>query len=114
MCLNFNTQFIFPFSPQFFLSIYLAVTVLTLSNMTSGMTEPCVMDIKIGKRTWDPLALPEKRASEDKKYAKTKQAYGFSITGFQFYDVITSSLKTFDKDYGKNLNSATVIEGNKN
>lgn len=29
------------------------------------MLDPCIMDIKIGKRTWDPLASPEKRLAEE-------------------------------------------------
>lgn len=28
------------------------------------MAEPCVIDIKIGRRTWDPLATEEKRIVE--------------------------------------------------
>lgn len=36
--------------------------------MTSGMTEPCVMDIKIGKRTWDPLATIEKIHAEEVRH----------------------------------------------
>lgn len=29
------------------------------------MLDPCIMDIKIGKRTWDPLASPEKILAEE-------------------------------------------------
>lgn len=29
------------------------------------MTEPCVIDIKIGKRTWDPLATEDKILTEE-------------------------------------------------
>lgn len=86
------------------------VQFLALGNTTSGMAEPCVIDIKIGKRTWDPLAGASKRASEDKKYAESKNAYGFSITGFRMIDVMTKCLKVFDKNDGKNLNSETVVE----
>lgn len=86
------------------------VQFLALGNTTSGMSEPCVIDIKIGKRTWDPLAGANKRASEDKKYAESKSAYGFSITGFRMIDVMTKCLKVFDKNDGKNLNSETVVE----
>lgn len=63
------------------------VTFLTLKDITDGMAEPCVMDIKIGRRTWDPLATPEKKATEELKYAESKRTYGFCITGFQVYCV---------------------------
>lgn len=37
---------------------------MVLENMTKGMKQPCVMDIKIGKITWDCFATPEKIESE--------------------------------------------------
>lgn len=40
------------------------VTCLVLDNLTKGLKEPCVMDIKIGRRTWDPLASAEKMQVE--------------------------------------------------
>ncbi|XP_011334457.1 inositol polyphosphate multikinase isoform X2 [Ooceraea biroi] len=83
---------------------------LTLRDITEGMAEPCVMDIKIGRRTWDPLATPEKRATEELKYAESKRAYGFCITGFQVYCLSTGRLKKFDKDYGKKLDAKGVVE----
>ncbi|CAG5095014.1 Similar to IPMK: Inositol polyphosphate multikinase (Homo sapiens) [Cotesia congregata] len=56
---------------------------LILQDITEGMIEPCVMDIKIGKRTWDPLAGPAKKLKEDFKYKEMKQAHSFCIPGFQ-------------------------------
>lgn len=41
------------------------VTCLVLDDVTKGFKEPCIMDIKIGKRTWDPLATVEKIQNED-------------------------------------------------
>ncbi|XP_020296194.1 inositol polyphosphate multikinase-like [Pseudomyrmex gracilis] len=83
---------------------------LKLRNITDGMAEPCVMDIKIGRRTWDPLATPEKKATEELKYAESKRAYGFCITGFQVYCHSTGRLKKFDRDYGKKLDAKGVVE----
>lgn len=76
------------------------------------MMEPCVMDIKIGQRTWDPLADSEKREKEMNKYAESKEAFGFCIPGFQVYNLTTGNLTKYNKDYGKKLNAKTVIEGN--
>lgn len=41
------------------------VQFIKLGDITHGMYEPCVLDIKIGKRTWDPLATPDKIAAEE-------------------------------------------------
>lgn len=85
---------------------------LMLHDITEGMMEPCVLDLKIGRRTWDPLATPDKRSREDQKYFKSKEAYGFCIPGFQVYNLADGILNKYKKDYGKQLNATTVIEGN--
>ncbi|XP_076244363.1 inositol phosphate kinase 2 [Calliopsis andreniformis] len=86
------------------------VTFLTLKDITDGMAEPCVMDIKIGRRTWDPLATPQKKATEELKYAESKRTYGFCITGFQVYCLSSGQLKKFGKHYGKTLDAKGVVE----
>lgn len=75
------------------------------------MAEPCVIDIKIGSRTWDPLATPEKRKTEELKYAESKRTYGFCITGYQVYSVLSGRIRKYDRDYGKQLGVEGVVEG---
>ncbi len=41
-----------------------------------GMRRPCVMDIKIGARTYGPDASPAKVRQEDAKYLGTKKPLG--------------------------------------
>lgn len=58
------------FVPQYFgtKSILLAgkkIDCIALEDLTRGFKEPCVMDIKIGRRTWDPTASAEKIRSEE-------------------------------------------------
>ncbi|XP_058803580.1 uncharacterized protein LOC131671290 isoform X2 [Phymastichus coffea] len=86
------------------------VKFLELQDITDGMSEPCVMDVKIGKRTWDPEATAEKRITEEDKYAVVKNNYGFCIPGFQVYRLPSGELHKFDKNYGKQLNSQTLVE----
>lgn len=92
----------------------LAIKFVVLKDLTEGMTEPCVMDVKIGKRTWDPLAGPDKRAADDLKYAASKKAYGFCIPGFQVYDLETGKLRRFNKAYLKKLDAEGVVDGENN
>lgn len=42
-----------------------AVKFIKLTDLTHGMLEPCVMDLKMGRRTWDPMATEEKRNAEE-------------------------------------------------
>lgn len=41
------------------------VTYIELDDLTKHYKEPCIMDIKIGKRTWDPTATYDKIVNED-------------------------------------------------
>ncbi|XP_065333720.1 inositol polyphosphate multikinase [Cloeon dipterum] len=86
------------------------VNYIVLSNVTHGMAQPCVMDIKIGKQTWDPYATEAKRQREQEKYAVIKQHYSFCIPGFQVYDASTSEFKKYGKDFGKNLTIDGTVE----
>lgn len=45
--------------------VYLEGEVLILEDVAAGFEKPCIMDIKIGRQTWDPFALPSKRESEE-------------------------------------------------
>lgn len=67
------------------------VTFIKLEDLTDKMLEPCVMDVKIGRRTWDPLATPEKREAEEGKYVECKQGLGFCVPGFQVHSVRTGA-----------------------
>lgn len=42
-----------------------SIDFIRLADVTHDMTEPCVIDIKIGQRTWDPLASADKIAAEE-------------------------------------------------
>lgn len=86
------------------------VTFIKLEDLTDKMLEPCVMDVKIGRRTWDPLATPEKREAEEGKYVECKQGLGFCVPGFQVHSVRTGRVKRFGKEYGKKLNEQTIKE----
>lgn len=84
------------------------IDFIKLTNLTHGMIEPCIMDIKIGKRTWDPLASKEKREAEEQKYLECKHNLGLCIPGFQVHSITTGKCKKFDKDYGKKLNQKSI------
>ncbi|XP_053610798.1 inositol polyphosphate multikinase [Plodia interpunctella] len=83
---------------------------IVLEDLTQNMLEPCIMDVKIGRCTWDPLATEEKIKNEQIKYAACKQQYAFCIPGFQVYQLATGQLHKYGKDYGKKLQGDMVID----
>ncbi|XP_049774458.1 inositol polyphosphate multikinase isoform X1 [Schistocerca cancellata] len=86
------------------------IKFLILKDVTDGFAEPCVMDVKIGKQTWDPEATEEKIKNEQKKYMECKRDLGFCIPGFQVYKISNGKLMKYGKDYGKRLNKSSVID----
>ncbi|XP_061396136.1 inositol polyphosphate multikinase-like [Musca vetustissima] len=96
------------FIPKFYKKIRLEVngkehTFFQLEDLTHGMQRPCIMDIKVGKRTWDPLASPHKCKVEEEKYARCKQVLGICLPGFQVYTA--EGYQKYDRDYGKKLDA---------
>lgn len=84
------------------------VKFIILEDVTNDIAEPCVMDIKMGRQTWDPEASLEKRKNEDQKYFECKQDLGCCIPGFQVYRISTGNVIKMGKDYGKKLNKTTI------
>jgi len=65
---------------------------MQLDSAYHGMQGPCAtLDIKIGKKTWDDHAKPEKIAKESKKfdevYSASSAAEGFRIAGMKAGDL---------------------------
>ncbi|KAH9520011.1 hypothetical protein Btru_071467 [Bulinus truncatus] len=81
---------------------------LKLANLTYGYKRPCVIDLKMGKITYDQEATPEKIAAEIAKYPPLEKL-GFQITGMMIYDPTTDSCEKFEKNFGKSLTSETII-----
>ncbi|KAK6628153.1 hypothetical protein RUM43_001965 [Polyplax serrata] len=101
------------FTPKYFGTTEIKVNStgikwLILKNAAHGFREPCIMDIKVGSRTWDPLASEEKRLSEEAKYRDCKRDLGFCIPGFQMYKLPTGELVRKDREFGKSLNGTTA------
>jgi inositol-hexakisphosphate kinase len=82
---------------------------ILLENLTAKFKRPCVMDIKIGKRTYADDASPKKRArAEAKCRATTSHVLGFRLCGMQVYSEPNGRYLRKDKYYGRELTPATV------
>lgn len=87
------------------------VNFIKMKDLTQSMLEPCIIDLKMGRRTWDPLASEQKREMEDNKYQDCKNTIGFCVPGFQTYHIASGTFKKFGKEYGKKLNQNTIKDG---
>ena len=60
----------------------ISVKYLQLEDITSKYKKPCVIDIKVGKITYDPDASEEKKRKESTKYPPLHKI-GFQLRGFR-------------------------------
>jgi hypothetical protein len=86
---------------------------VVLQDVTSRCSKPCVMDIKMGTRTYEPDAPEEKKWRESIKYPQQTQM-GFRIVGMRIYgphDPNSDSLgfRTFDKALGRSLSTRESV-----
>ncbi|KAJ8388233.1 hypothetical protein AAFF_G00136040 [Aldrovandia affinis] len=83
---------------------------LKLEDVTRRFHKPCVMDVKIGQRSYDPFASPEKREQQINKYPLMEEI-GFLILGMRVYQVNSDTYETYDQHYGRNLVKDSLRDG---
>ncbi|KAL4640099.1 inositol polyphosphate multikinase [Arapaima gigas] len=83
---------------------------LKLEDITRKFNKPCIMDVKIGQRSYDPFASQEKREQQIKKYPLMEEI-GFLVLGMRVYQANSDSYDTYDQHYGRGLAKDTVKEG---
>nr|XP_055025764.1 inositol polyphosphate multikinase isoform X2 [Misgurnus anguillicaudatus] len=83
---------------------------LKLEDVTQGFLRPCIMDVKIGRRSYDPFASQEKREEQIRKYPLMEEI-GFLLLGMRVYQMDSKSYITHDQFYGRSLGKDTVKNG---
>lgn len=85
-----------------------SASYLKLENLMSRLSNPSVIDIKMGKRTYDPEAPPEKIALEVAKFPPVVKL-GYQLSGMQVFDPELNKTIKYDKYYCKKLFEDTMI-----
>jgi len=84
---------------------------LVLKDITQGMSQPTVIDVKIGSQTWLPDATEAKKTKESKKYLGTRPNLGFSVSGMLVHRLsgdTSDQLMRLDKQFGMKLKAEDV------
>ncbi|KAI1231569.1 hypothetical protein IHE44_0007639 [Lamprotornis superbus] len=105
-----------------------ANTYLKLEDVTRKFNKPCIMDVKIGQKSYDPYASAEKIQQQVSKYPLMEEI-GFLVLGmrstgnlpvdteqthnklWQVYHVSSDSYETQNQHYGRSLTKETVKDG---
>jgi len=86
---------------------------LLLSDETFNFQHPCVIDIKMGRQSFEPGAPSAKRDSEMQKYPQ-QDLFGFRIVGMRRYDPChlnsdDNGFRKFDKMFGRELDTREKV-----
>jgi len=87
-----------------------SIPCIILDDLTSEYEKPCLIDIKMGKQTFEPTASEDKIAREIKKYPYQEEI-GFRLTGLKVWEKVSESYNLYDKHFGRSLIPEQVIPG---
>jgi len=77
---------------------------IVLEDLTHGMKQPCIMDLKMARNTWEPTAPAKKRieqATLDK--ISTSESLGFRICGMRAWQLEGKEYIVRDKPWGMGI-----------
>ncbi|KNC79754.1 hypothetical protein SARC_07866 [Sphaeroforma arctica JP610] len=83
---------------------------LVMENSVYGFVRPCVMDLKMGTKTYGEDATPEKIAREEKKYPPQK-TLGFRFVGMKVWQPATESYSKTEREWCMAIDETTVGAG---
>ncbi|XP_066456875.1 inositol polyphosphate multikinase [Eleutherodactylus coqui] len=83
---------------------------LKLEDVTRKFTKPCIMDVKIGQKSYDPHASAEKIQQQISKYPLMEEI-GFLVLGMRVYHMDSDSFETQNQHFGRSLTKDTIKHG---
>ncbi|XP_053306134.1 inositol polyphosphate multikinase [Spea bombifrons] len=83
---------------------------LKLEDITHKFIKPCIMDVKIGQKSYDPYASAEKIQQQISKYPLMEEI-GFLVLGMRVYHAHSNSYETKNQHYGRSLTKETLKHG---
>ncbi|XP_076005727.1 inositol polyphosphate multikinase isoform X2 [Genypterus blacodes] len=81
-----------------------------LEDVTRRFVKPCIMDVKLGQRSYDPFASQEKREQQIRKYPLMEEI-GFLVLGMRVFKVCSDTFEAYDQHYGRGLVKDTIKDG---
>lgn len=83
---------------------------MALQDLTRGFRQPSLIDIKMGRQTFEPSASEDKKARELSKFPH-QHSLGFRITGMKVWNESMSRYCMYDKHFGRTLGLDQMAAG---
>merc|ERR1712232_346450 len=84
---------------------------VVMEDLTAGMKDPCIMDVKMGTSSAAEDATPEKAAKmRHHDINSTTAEFGVRIVGMKYFDETTGNTVKHDKPWGKALTKDNIQE----
>ncbi|KAK2156728.1 hypothetical protein LSH36_206g00030 [Paralvinella palmiformis] len=84
------------------------INYIKLENITQKFSKPCILDVKVGPRSWQPGSSDEKRVRETQKYPPQSQV-GFRLLGLKVYQMASDSYLELDAMYMRKLQPSDIL-----
>lgn len=87
---------------------------MVLTDETRNFTKPCIIDLKVGTKTYEPDSSPYKIEKQTRKYPQQEE-FGFRVVGMQVYDphhdeANSAGFRHMDKVEGRNLSNRNDVK----
>ncbi|XP_071808545.1 uncharacterized protein [Asterias amurensis] len=103
-----------PFVPRFYGTFMspedTSLVYLKINDVTTRFRKPCIMDVKIGSKSYEDGVSLRKVELAKQKYPNLEKI-GFQILGMRVYHPATDEFECQDKFYGRSLHVDNAIEG---
>lgn len=83
---------------------------IKMDDLAFGIKYPAVIDLKIGRQTYDPEASIEKIERQKLKYPPVEKI-GFQLLGMRVFNKTNCTFSHYDKVFGRKLDEENLIHG---
>ncbi|XP_063933685.1 inositol polyphosphate multikinase-like [Zophobas morio] len=75
------------------------MSYIVLENAAAGFQKPCIVDLKMGRQTYEPDAPLEKKNKEETKYPIQSES-GFRFVGMKIFNPKTETYDSYERTFG--------------
>ena len=95
--------------PRYIETVHFDEQYIQLEDITHDFQRPCIMDVKIGTKSYEPSASASKIQEEVRKFPP-QQHLGFRVQGVKVFNTSEGQYETYDKYYCRDQDYDALVE----